>query len=101
MALALGSAMGSVVHDRAMKRKSTGLLALQERLGHQFADPSTLERALTHSSAAGGNRTDSYQRFEFLGDRVLGLAVADMLLREFPGATEGELSRRFADLVRA
>lgn len=84
-----------------MRRKSTGNRVLQDRLGYQFADASLLERALTHSSAAGGNRTDSYQRLEFLGDRVLGLAIADMLLREFPRASEGELSRRFADLVRA
>jgi ribonuclease-3 len=51
------------------------------------------------SGSAG--RNGSYQRLEFLGDRVLGLAVADMLLRAFPGASEGELSRRLAALVRA
>ena len=46
---------------------------------------------------AGGQ---SYQRLEFLGDRVLGLAIAELLYRTFPGAPEGELSRRLAELVR-
>ena len=85
-----------------MRRKATGAPAVQERIGHQFADPSLLQRALTHSSAvAGTGRAANYQRLEFLGDRVLGLAISDMLLRAFPRASEGELSRRLADLVRA
>jgi ribonuclease III len=85
-----------------MRRKSAAERALQDRLGYQFADKSLLARALTHSSAlSGSNRAMSYQRLEFLGDRVLGLAIADLLLREFPKASEGELSRRLADLVRA
>ena len=49
---------------------------------------------------SGGNRADSYQRLEFLGDHVLGLVISDMLYRAFPKANEGELSRRLADLVR-
>lgn len=84
-----------------MRRKATVAQELQDRIGHQFADAGLLERALTHSSASAGNRAASYQRLEFLGDRVLGLAVSDMLLRTFPKAAEGELSRRLADLVRA
>jgi len=85
-----------------MTRRPVAVQALQERLGHVFADASLLDRALTHSSAvAGPDKSGSYQRLEFLGDRVLGLAVADMLLRQFPDATEGELSRRLAVLVRA
>ena len=60
-----------------------------------------LDRSLTHISAvAGGNRGNSYQRLEFLGDHVLGLIISDMLFRAFPKADEGELSRRLADLVR-
>jgi len=83
-------------------RRAVAVQALQERLGHVFAEASLLDRALTHSSAvAGPDKSSSYQRLEFLGDRVLGLAVADMLLRQFPDATEGELSRRLAVLVRA
>ena len=77
--------------------------ALQARIGHVFADASLLERALTHVSALPAQaqrRADSYQRLEFLGDRVLGLTVSDMLYEAFPEAEEGELSRRLADLVR-
>ena len=85
-----------------MRRKALDTRELQARIGHDFADAALLERALTHSSAlAGGDRAESYQRLEFLGDRVLGLAISDMLLHEFPRATEGELSRRLAGLVRA
>jgi ribonuclease III len=83
-----------------MKRKAALLPQVQERIGHKFSDPSLLERALTHSSAVSA-KAGSYQRLEFLGDRVLGLAISAMLLRSFPKAPEGELSRRLADLVRA
>jgi ribonuclease-3 len=75
---------------------------LESRLGYRFADPDLLDRALTHSSAVSpGKRIErSYQRLEFLGDRVLGLVVADMLYRKFPKANEGELSRSLNTLVR-
>lgn len=75
------------------------LTPLEQRLGHAFADRSLLERALTHVSTTN-SRADSFQRLEFLGDRVLGLAVADLLLRTYPLADEGELSRRLAAVVR-
>jgi ribonuclease III len=80
-------------------RRKPNIDALLDRLGHRFERRELLEEALTHVSApnAGGQ---SYQRLEFLGDRVLGLAVAEMLYRTFPGAPEGELSRRLAELVR-
>jgi ribonuclease III len=78
--------------------------ALEARIGYSFADPSLLGRALTHVSALAPSqsqrRVESYQRLEFLGDRVLGLAVSEMLFEHFPDAEEGELSRRLADLVR-
>jgi len=84
-----------------MSRKAKERSALEERIGYKFADKALLERALTHISAlAGGNRSASYQRLEFLGDHVLGLVISDMLYRAFPKANEGELSRRLADLVR-
>src|SRR6476659_1895197 len=84
-----------------MSRKAKDWGALEERIGYRFADRTLLERALTHISAlAGGNRSASYQRLEFLGDHVLGLVISDMLYRAFPRANEGELSRRLADLVR-
>ncbi|WP_395664799.1 ribonuclease III [Methylocella sp.] len=76
-----------------------GLAALEDRIGHRFADRRLIEDALTHVSAAQGKK-GSYQRLEFLGDRVLGVVVSDMLFAAFPDADEGELSRRLADLVR-
>ena len=81
-----------------MVRRKADPAELEARLGHAFRDPDLLTRALTHVSGARGG--ESYQRLEFLGDRVLGLAVAEMLVRAFPRATEGELSQRLSDLVR-
>lgn len=78
------------------------LTRLQQTLGHSFAKPRLLVRALTHASAATEDSRkplSNYQRLEFLGDRVLGLVVADMLAVRFPEASEGELSRRLARLV--
>lgn len=83
---------------RAHKPKPP-LDVLEARIGHAFADRALLERALTHMSRAD-ERVGSYQRMEFLGDRVLGLAVADLLYAALPDADEGELSRRLAGLVR-
>ncbi len=76
--------------------------ALAERLGHGFERPELLVRALTHPSAENrhGGIDDSYERLEFLGDRVLGLVVADLLLTRFPGEAEGALAVRHAELVR-
>jgi ribonuclease-3 len=75
---------------------------LEARLGYTFADAELLDRALTHSSAIAPAKrvAQSYQRLEFLGDRVLGLVVADLLYRRFPKATEGDLSRSLNALVR-
>jgi ribonuclease III len=76
--------------------------ALEKRLGHRFSDPGLLKRALTHSSAISPSKrtSESYQRLEFLGDRVLGLVVADMLSKRMPNANEGDLSRTLNSLVR-
>lgn len=84
------------------RKPKPDLGALEERIGHTFADRALIERAVTHVSAVAsrGARVDTYQRLEFLGDRVLGLAVSDMLFRAFPKAAEGELSQRLAELVR-
>lgn len=68
--------------------------------GHSFADIGLATRALTHASAAGRPGAD-YQRLEFLGDRVLGLTVAELLFHAFPEASEGELSVRLNALVNA
>jgi ribonuclease-3 len=75
------------------------LEALETSVGHGFVNRGLLEHALTHVSGSTA-RTDSYERLEFLGDRVLGVVVAHMLYETFPGESEGELSRRLADLVR-
>ena len=72
--------------------------ALQTSLDYSFRDLELLERALTHTSV-GAERNN--ERLEFLGDRVLGLAVAEMLLEKFPDENEGHIDRRFAELVRA
>jgi ribonuclease-3 len=83
-----------------MARRKVQRSDLEARIGHSFADPDLLTRALTHVSAAGSSKGRNYQRLEFLGDRVLGLAVAEMLIEAFPHAPEGELSQRLSELVR-
>jgi ribonuclease III len=77
------------------------LSALERALGHSFRDPQLLIHATTHS-AAGYGRADAVdnERLEFLGDRVLGLVMAELLMERFPKATEGELGPRHATLVR-
>lgn len=76
-------------------------MTLDDRLGYRFKTAALLEEALTHASAID-QRDDrsNYQRLEFLGDRVLGVVIADMLFRGFPEAKEGELSKRLTLLVR-
>lgn len=74
--------------------------SLETRLGYQFANYDNIERALTHSSVRKkANCAFQYERLEFLGDRVLGLVIADMLFRNYPSANEGELSLRLNSLV--
>ena len=84
---------------------------LTEVLGYVFARPELLAEALTHPSALGheqgrGRRPRKapprgYERLEFLGDRVLGLVIAELLWRRFPNEPEGHLTRRLTHLVRA
>ncbi|HEX7006628.1 MAG TPA: ribonuclease III [Alphaproteobacteria bacterium] len=85
-----------------MAGASSSLASLERVLGHDFADPALLEEALTHPGAArtAGGRRINYERLEFLGDRVLGLAVADLLLRRHPDENQGKLARRLSALVR-
>ena len=82
---------------------ATDISALQQRIGYRFSRGDLALQALTHMSGTPGETggMPSYQRLEFLGDRVLGLCVSAMLYAEFPDAAEGELSRRLANLVRA
>jgi ribonuclease III len=72
--------------------------ALETALGHRFARPEHLEVAITHRSL--GEETQN-ETLEFLGDAVLSLAISDLLMREFPGAREGDLSKMRASLVNA
>ena len=68
---------------------------VRDKLGHQPSDLALFERALTHPSFG----RDNYQRLEFLGDRVLGLVMAEWLSELFPSEPEGLLSHRFTNLV--
>ncbi|MGR3366790.1 MAG: ribonuclease III [Sagittula sp.] len=78
---------------------SAEIKALEEKLGHTFQDKSLLRRAVTHASMSGPGREDN-QRLEFLGDRVLGLVMAEALLGHDRNASEGLLAPRFNALVR-
>lgn len=77
---------------------AANLAELEARLGHTFSDKSLLKRALRHAASTGEPQTDN-ERLEFLGDRVLGLAIAEELLRRFPDDPEGQLARRYNALV--
>ncbi len=68
---------------------------VREKLGHEPKNMGLFELAFTHSSARG----DSYERLEFLGDRVLGIVIAHALYQRYPNEPEGFLSRRFNGLV--
>jgi ribonuclease III len=85
-----------------MARSDRSDKLLQERLRYHFTKTALLDQALTHVSALSGPQSESphYQRLEFLGDRVLGLIIADLLYRTFPDESEGNLSRRLGALVR-
>ncbi len=69
--------------------------AIADLLDHRPADPRMFERALTHGSFGG----DTYERLEFLGDRVLGLIIAAWLYERYPSEPEGKMSRRYNALV--
>lgn len=78
---------------------SEDLRAFSARLGHGFSRPELLIRALTHGSVGSPTRPDN-QRLEFLGDRVLGLTMAEALVLADRQATEGQLAPRYNALVR-
>jgi ribonuclease III len=80
-------------------RLAADLQAFSARLGHDFAHPDLLIRAVTHASISTPQRPDN-QRLEFLGDRVLGLVIAETLLGADKAASEGLLAPRFNALVR-
>ncbi|WP_323716171.1 ribonuclease III [Paracoccus aminovorans] len=78
---------------------SADLRAFSDRLGHEFSRPELLLRALTHGSISTATRPDN-QRLEFLGDRVLGLTMAEALFAADRAATEGQLAPRYNALVK-
>ncbi|WP_312530806.1 ribonuclease III [Paracoccus sp. (in: a-proteobacteria)] len=78
---------------------SEDIRAFSAKLGHEFSRPELLIRALTHGSVGSPTRPDN-QRLEFLGDRVLGLTVAEALVFADRNATEGQLAPRYNALVR-
>ncbi|OWY13546.1 ribonuclease III [Thioclava sp. JM3] len=78
---------------------SAEIKAFEKRLGHKFKRPELLARALTHSSISTPTRPDN-QRLEFLGDRVLGLVMAEALFLGDRAASEGQMAPRFNALVR-
>ena len=87
----------------AVLRGPSGQAGVEAAIGHAFANPALLTQALTHDSFISkvSERTYAgYERLEFLGDRVLGLVMAEVLYIENPDMKEGLLARRFAEMVR-
>ncbi len=77
--------------------KSPAVKPLEQQLDHTFKNKNLLHNALTHSSTG---EDDNYERLEFLGDRVLGLVIAQALYERFPAEAEGDLAKRLAALVQ-
>lgn len=73
--------------------------SLEQKLEHTFKDQKLLERALTHRSQKTSKNQESFERLEFLGDRVLGLVIAEKLYLDFLYEDEGVLAKRLASLV--
>lgn len=82
-----------------MMQLSGDVKAFAQRIGHNFTSPALLVRAITHASLSSPTRPDN-ERLEFLGDRVLGLVMAEALFMADLGAREGQLAPRFNALVR-
>jgi ribonuclease III len=90
-----------MMNPSSKTRGSKRFGSLETRLDYEFSEYENLERALTHASVRKkSDNSFHYQRLEFLGDRVLGLAVAELLFEKYPDANEGELSLRLNALVK-
>jgi ribonuclease-3 len=105
--MAAGDSLQPLLHGDPLKAADVDLAALAAKLGHAFARRELAIEALTHRGTLD-KRPDlkaafpyGNERLEFLGDRVLSLAMADLLLRRFPDEREGQLARRHAALVSA
>ncbi|WP_417516071.1 ribonuclease III [Minwuia sp.] len=82
---------------------NSALSGIETILGHRFAEPALLAEALTHPSALTRGRSDrasDYERLEFLGDRVLGLVIAEQIYLGYTGANAGRLALRYNEMVR-
>lgn len=105
--MAAGDPLEPLFHGDQLSSTDVDLAALSKGLGHAFARAELAAEALTHRSALDrrpelkATFPNGNERLEFLGDRVLSLAMAELLLKRFPGEREGELARRHAALVRA
>jgi ribonuclease-3 len=83
-----------------MNVRAAAVETLERRIGHVFADPVLLERALTHASAGAGKRdVRDNEILEFIGDRVIGLLAAERLAELYPASPEGDLAPRLNALV--
>ncbi|MEA2804064.1 MAG: ribonuclease [Rhodospirillaceae bacterium] len=105
--MAAGDPLQSLLHGDPLKASDVDLAALAGKVGHAFTRVELAVEALTHRGTLD-RRPDlkaafpqGNERLEFLGDRVLSLAMADLLLRRFPQEREGQLARRHAALVSA
>ena len=105
--MAAGDSLQPLLPGDPLKPGDATLAALAKGIGHAFARPELAAEALTHRSALDRQPAlkatfpNGNERLEFLGDRVLSLAMADLLLRRFPHEREGQLARRHAALVSA
>jgi len=89
-----------VAQQTAVRRRPAAVRRVERALGYRFANRELLAEALRHRSAARERRAPSFERLEFLGDAALSHAVAAFLFERWPGASEGELTRARAALVR-
>jgi ribonuclease-3 len=107
MEMAAGDPLQPLLQGDPLKPGDATLAALAKGTGHMFARPELAAEALIHRSALDRQPAlkaafpNGNERLEFLGDRVLSLAMADLLMHRFPLEREGELARRHASLVRA
>src|ERR1041384_1469230 len=87
------------IHHSSLIMDDTALERLQTRLGVRLKNIASLERAVTHRSAATENSEESNERLEFLGDSVVGLVISENLFRLFPHYSEGDLEKSKAYVV--
>ena len=77
----------------------TNIKIIENSIRYDFVNKALLEAAITHTSFVNNKKDYTYERLEFLGDRVLGLAIADLIYKNFLNESEGDLARRIAFLV--